>query len=131
MEPLAPSRQICGQAAEDAACHYLIQQGFHPVCRNFRSRRGEVDLVVVRATCWSLWKSAIALATDFGGAIASVTRGKQQKIIAAARYFLHHRPRFRESCRQVRRDRHEREPRKLDVPVDSGRLSCRVSPIHD
>ena len=94
MEPLAPSRQICGQAAEDAACHYLIQQGFHPVCRNFRSRRGEVDLVVVRGDLLVFVEVRYRAGEDFGGAIASVTRGKQQKIIAAARYFLHHRPRF-------------------------------------
>ncbi|HEX5276346.1 MAG TPA: YraN family protein [Fluviicoccus sp.] len=94
MEIPAPSHLTAGAAAEDAALQFLTNRGFRPVSRNFRSPRGEVDLVMTRDDLLVFVEVRYRSRGDFGGAIASVTAGKQQKIIATARYFLHHRPRF-------------------------------------
>lgn len=94
MEPCAPTPRFSGQAAEDAACDWLASHGFLTVCRNFRCRRGEADLIMAKSDVLVFAEVRFRAGTEYGGAAASVTRAKQQKIIAAARYFLHHRPRF-------------------------------------
>lgn len=94
MEHPAPSRQANGQAAEDATLSWLRARGFTCLGRNFRCRRGEIDLIVTRDDLLVFVEVRYRADEDFGGAAASVTRAKQQKIIAAARYFLHHRPRL-------------------------------------
>jgi putative endonuclease len=94
MESPAPLHLTAGLAAEDAALHFLATRGHRLVSRNFRSRRGEIDLIVTRADLLIFVEVRFRSRSDFGGATASVTHGKQQKIIATARYFLHHRPRF-------------------------------------
>lgn len=94
METPALSRRELGQAAEQAAGHWLAACGFRAVSRNFHSRRGEVDLIVHKDDLLVFVEVRYRADARFGGAPASVTRAKQQKIIAAARYFLHHQPRF-------------------------------------
>ena len=81
-------RQRAGRLAEDAALAFLKTQGHQLVARNFYCRRGEIDLITLHGQ-WLVftevrWRSR----ADFGGAASSVTRQKQQRIIATARYFL-------------------------------------------
>jgi len=94
MEPQPLSRQALGLAAETAAGQWLADHGYRTVARNFRSRRGEIDLIVCQADLLVFVEVRYRTSSGFGGAPASVTHAKQQKIIAAARYFLHHQPRF-------------------------------------
>ncbi|RZU35364.1 putative endonuclease [Fluviicoccus keumensis] len=102
MESPTPLHLAAGQAAEDAACDFLAREGYHPLYRNFRSRRGEIDIIAIRGDLLVFVEVRYRASDSFGGALASVSRSKQQKIIATARYFLHHRPRF--SDRAVRFD---------------------------
>lgn len=81
-------RQKAGRMAEQAALAYLETQGHRRVACNFYCRRGEIDLITLDAQ-WLVftevrWRSR----TDFGGAAQSLTRQKQQRLIATARYFL-------------------------------------------
>lgn len=85
-----PTSQQRGQHAEDLACSYLQQQGLELVQRNFHSKRGEVDLIMRQHDVLIFVEVRYRSSQRFGGAIASVTTGKQQKIIAAAQYFLHY-----------------------------------------
>lgn len=94
MENLLNSSLETGQAAEQAACRYLNNQGFRLVTRNFRSRRGEIDLIMQKDEILAFVEVRCRNSQDYGGALQSITRAKQRKIIAAARYFLHHHPRF-------------------------------------
>ena len=81
------SQQI-GFAAETFGCDYLLAQGLRLVRSNYRSRLGEIDLIMrdgdylvfveVRARCSNL----------FGGPLASVTASKQKKIIKTALCYL-------------------------------------------
>ncbi len=80
--------QKIGFDAEDQARDYLTIQGLTWISSNYRCRLGEIDLIMrdydhlvfieVRA------RSTIA----FGGAAASVTYSKQQKLIKTASYYL-------------------------------------------
>lgn len=89
-----------GQAAEAAACAFLQSQGLTLVTRNYRSPYGEIDLVLTQDTLLVFAEVRLRNHPGFGGAAASVTRAKQQKIIASAAAFLHHHPQFsRHDCR--------------------------------
>ena len=43
--------QYTGRIAEDQACDYLRQNDYRIICRNYRSRYGEIDIV---AACGSV-----------------------------------------------------------------------------
>lgn len=88
------NRQTLGADAEQAARIYLEQQGCQLVCSNYRSYRGEIDLIMVQGQCLLFVEVRLRRHTAFGGAFGSVTTAKQQKIIASARAFLHHHPQF-------------------------------------
>lgn len=82
-----------GQAAEDAALRFLESQGCTLLRRNYRCRRGEIDLVM-RDRGSLVFVEVRARSSDaYGGAAASVGRSKQRRLVAAARHFLMTHPR--------------------------------------
>jgi putative endonuclease len=89
-----PTAPTLGAQAEIAAKQFLEEQGFQLVTRNFRSRRGEIDLIMQKNTLLIFVEVRLRQHHDFGGAAGSVTLFKQQKIIACAKAFLQHQPRF-------------------------------------
>ncbi|MGH8492401.1 MAG: YraN family protein [Moraxellaceae bacterium] len=98
--PPRPAPNNPGAAAEAEARRFLQAQGFEFVAANYRCRFGEIDLVMRQATLLVFAEVRLRNRQDFGGAAASVTRAKQQKIIASAGAFLHHHPEFsRCNCR--------------------------------
>lgn len=94
MAKLKPIQQQLGRHAEDAACAYLHDHGLQLVCRNFSCRSGEIDLVMLTHDTLVFVEVRYRSSGRFGGALASITRSKQQKIINAARYFLHNHRQF-------------------------------------
>ena len=81
-----------GDDAERIAERFLVRQGLTLVARNYRSRYGEIDLIMHQAGTLvfvevKLRKLAKGKA-DFGGALASITASKQAKIIATAQHYL-------------------------------------------
>lgn len=83
-----------GAAAEAEARAFLERQGFRLVAANYRCRQGEIDLVMQQNELLLFVEVRLRNRQDFGGAAASVTKSKQQKIIASAGAFLHHHPEF-------------------------------------
>lgn len=95
--PTAKARglpQQDGQAAENAARDFLLAQGFHLICANYRCRLGEIDLIMQQQSLLVFAEVRLRNHPGFGGAAASVSTRKQQKIIASAEAFLHHHPDF-------------------------------------
>lgn len=84
-----------GDAAEDQALRHLLAQGLTLVSRNYRvargphARGGEVDLIL-RDRDGTLVFVEVRARSDArrGGAAATVTRGKQRRVIYAAQHFL-------------------------------------------
>ena len=81
-----------GDAAEDAALHYLQQAGLRLLQRNYRTPGrggGEIDLIMRAPDGTTVFvevrqrKSA-----SHGGAAASISAVKQRRIIFAARHYL-------------------------------------------
>lgn len=86
-----------GRAAEALAERLLTGAGLAIIARNFRCRLGEIDLIAREGDTFVFCEVRLRSDNAFGGAAESITRKKQARIAAAARYFLSARP--ESSCR--------------------------------
>ena len=96
-----------GRIGEDTAAAFLIQKGYRILKRNFRSPRGEVDIVCETGTTLvfvevKTRRSCGTVAEEVAAIGRAVHAGKQRRIIGAARWFLRSQPRRGE--RSVRFD---------------------------
>lgn len=94
------NRQIIGQTAENYACSFLLKQGYQLQKRNFHCRFGEIDLIMLSPEQELVfievrWRKNC----DFGGALASITKQKQQKIAKTANYYLQQQALHNQPCR--------------------------------
>lgn len=80
--------QQSGQAGEDVALGYLQKEGLTLLERNFSSRAGEIDLIMQDRDTLVFIEVRKRSRRDFGGALASITRAKQQRLIKTAQLFL-------------------------------------------
>jgi putative endonuclease len=87
-----PTRQQIGEAAEAQALQHLTQAGLRLMRRNYRSPGrggGEIDLIMAAPDGTVVFVEVRQRSgTAHGGAAASVSRTKQQRIIFTARHFL-------------------------------------------
>lgn len=81
-------RQRIGAAAEELAARHLLDHGLSIVERNFRVRGGEIDLIAREARTLVFVEVRLRSRSDFGGASASITYKKQQRLIHAAQHYL-------------------------------------------
>lgn len=76
-----------GKQAEQRAFRFLLSNGLQPVTRNFRSRGGEIDLIMLHGNCLAFVEVRFRRSVRFWSAAATVDQLKQQKIVrTAARY---------------------------------------------
>ena len=92
---MAVSPKSAGDRAEALALEHLQRQGLALVCRNYRvargprARGGEIDLILREQDGTVVFVEVRARASlAFGGALASVTARKQQRLVFAARHYL-------------------------------------------
>lgn len=83
----ATPRQIQGSFQEMRACEYLESQGLKLIEQNFSCRMGEVDLIMQDKKSLVFVEVRYRADSKFGGAAASVSKGKQRKIIRTALYY--------------------------------------------
>lgn len=77
-----------GTAAEDAALAYLLKRGCTLLDRNFRSRFGEIDLIVDDGGTLVFVEVRMRSGGRFGSAADSITAAKRDKLIATAQHYL-------------------------------------------
>lgn len=77
-----------GAQAEQLAAQYLLQQGLKLVVQNYRSRFGEIDLIMLDGTTIVFIEVRLRRNADFGGAAASIDARKQKRIISTAQQYL-------------------------------------------
>lgn len=77
-----------GAAGEETAARYLLARGLQILVRNFRIKGGEIDLVCRDGGVTVFVEVRRRARTDYGGAAASITYRKQQRLILAARHWL-------------------------------------------
>ena len=78
------SRKKLGNEAEQQACKHLQAHGLKLLDKNFSIKAGEVDLIMRDNETLVFVEVRYRKNTDFGGAAASVTPKKQQRIIKAS-----------------------------------------------
>jgi putative endonuclease len=81
---------VKGYAGEEFAARYLLRHGLTLLERNYRCRFGEIDLIMRDARTLVFVEVRLRRNADFGGAAASITTGKQAKLIKAAQHYLAH-----------------------------------------
>lgn len=88
----AATAKQAGDAAEDRALAHLLQRGLKLLQRNYRTPGrggGEIDLVMRDAGGTLVFVEVRQRASRaFGGAAASVSAVKRQRIVFAARHYL-------------------------------------------
>jgi putative endonuclease len=90
MRPVPESRGVhkIGRRAEEAAYRYLASQGLTLLERNFRHRRGEIDLIMREKTCIVFVEVRYRSSPRYGSALESVDRRKQEKLVMTAQHYL-------------------------------------------
>jgi putative endonuclease len=77
-----------GHRAEDAAVIFLQQNGLNMVARNYQCRFGEIDIIARDGDALVFVEVRMRSGGAFGGAAASITRAKQEKLLRTARPYL-------------------------------------------
>ena len=77
-----------GVKSEKQALRYLTSQGLALVCQNYYCRFGEIDLIMQDQETIVFIEVRYRKNNDFGGALASITKSKQNKIIKTAKHYL-------------------------------------------
>ena len=89
-----------GARFEKSAETYLQRSGLKTLARNYRCRRGEIDLVMTHRDCVVFVEVRYRASREFGDPLETITPRKQRRIIAAATHFLAANPGLRErACR--------------------------------
>jgi putative endonuclease len=84
-------RQLEGRRAEELAAEFLRARGCEILTRNYRRRLGELDIVARAGSVLVIAEVRTRASRAYGGAAASVTRTKQQRIVRAASQLLQRR----------------------------------------
>ena len=82
------SRKQTGDAWEATARRWLEGKGLRFVAANVRSRGGEIDLIMRQGPTTVFVEVRYRKTARYGSAAASITRSKQLKLLAAARFWL-------------------------------------------
>jgi putative endonuclease len=80
--------QQLGYLAEQQARDYLMAQGLGWVNSNYRCRLGEIDLIMREGDYLVFVEVRSRASNAFGGAIASITHAKRQKLIKTASVYI-------------------------------------------
>ena len=84
--------QAGGKLAEALVADYLQVRGLRLIARNYTCRLGEIDLILADGPALVFAEVRLRRSADYGGAAASVTAAKRQRILRAARHYLSGRP---------------------------------------
>jgi len=73
---------------EEQTLQYLERQGLRLQQRNFRCVMGEIDLIMWQGERLVFVEVRYRASDSYGGAVATITYSKRQKLLRAARYYL-------------------------------------------
>lgn len=77
-----------GAQAEQLAAQYLQRHGLKLIAQNYRSRFGEIDLIMHDGATIVFIEVRLRSSAGFGGAAASIDAHKQKRIINTAQQYL-------------------------------------------
>ena len=86
------NKNNAGLQAEQIAETFLRKQGLKLIQKNYHCRFGEIDLVMQEGSTLVFCEVRLRNSHQFGGAAASITIPKQQKLVRAAQQYLQTHP---------------------------------------
>lgn len=89
--PPQPPRER-GSRAEELVCRFLLRQGLRLLARNYRCRRGEIDLIMQDAGNLVFVEVRYRRQNRYGSGLESVDHNKQRRISLCAAHYLQHHP---------------------------------------
>lgn len=81
-------RIYIGDFGEEAVCKFLSDRGFVISERNYRTKFGEIDIIVRDGSCLAFVEVKTRKSNRFGEPAEYVNAQKQEKIIKTAMYYL-------------------------------------------
>ncbi len=92
---MAPeSTRARGTRGEDLALEYLIGQGYNLVQRNWRSRSGELDLVMRDGDCLVIVEVKARQGDAAGRAEQAISRVQGRRLLNAGEWFMQQHPEY-------------------------------------
>ena len=88
MENFNHDKKAFGSWGEQLAADYLQNLGYEIVCRNYRCRYGELDLVCRKEAIWCFVEVKARRSTQYGDGLQAITPLKQKHMRRAAWYYL-------------------------------------------
>lgn len=82
------STKQAGDRGEDLALSYLLQRGYSLVERNYRTREGEIDLILRHGEALVFVEVKLRRGIEYGHPLEAVTRHKQKTILALAERYI-------------------------------------------
>ena len=85
---LQQMKKEIGRLGEELAALRLMEQDYQILCRNYRCRFGEIDIIAEKRGILTFVEVKTRCREDFGSPAEAVTWSKQQKIRQTALHFL-------------------------------------------
>ena len=82
------NRRAIGTEYETLACEYLIRHGYQILCRNFRCRQGEIDIIARDRDYLVFIEVKYRRDEHEGDPVEAVDARKQARILRTARYYM-------------------------------------------
>lgn len=82
------NKQQLGKLGEDAAAAYLEQQQYRILCRNYRCRAGEIDLIAAKGRVLHFVEVKTRSGSLYGHPAESITGEKRRRMRVAAKTYL-------------------------------------------
>ncbi|MGQ0442444.1 MAG: YraN family protein [Methylophilaceae bacterium] len=82
------NKSNAGFEAEKLAATFLMNHGLKLVTQNYHCRFGEIDLIMLDVSTLVFVEVRLRSNAKFGGASASITPQKRQKLIITAQHYL-------------------------------------------
>ncbi|KAF0197944.1 MAG: hypothetical protein FD169_7 [Bacillota bacterium] len=73
------NKQALGQRGEVLACDYLRSTGHHIVCTNYRTRRGEIDIIAIKDGVLTFVEVKYRTDLELGHPAEAITKSKLSK----------------------------------------------------
>lgn len=80
--------KLTGKAGEDKAADYLKKKSYEIICRNWRTREGEIDIIALKEDTIVFVEVKNLPNTPFEEIGRIVGKTKQKKIIETSKHFL-------------------------------------------
>jgi putative endonuclease len=88
-----------GKSGEELALRFLREQGYEIIRQNYRTPKGEIDLIARSDTTLIFIEVKTRRSKKFGSPEEAVDRTKQNRIRSIAKYFVSQYQLFEHDCR--------------------------------